>query len=110
MDGWKNATVTLGDKQYHALYVGIHGGCGMGANEPYNGRYYLVSSDFFEKERTKYHMVHDSVLPKAWKYYENNGFFLLEERDYPGRITQETLIACISHLEPEILELMGINR
>lgn len=52
-------------------------------------------------------MVHDSALPKAWNYYEKNGFFLLEEKDYPGRITQETLIACISHLEPEILELMG---
>lgn len=54
-------------------------------------------------------MVHDSVLPKAWNYYENEGYFLLEENDYPGIISQETLIACISRLEPEILELMGIN-
>lgn len=54
-------------------------------------------------------MVHDSVLPKAWDYYEKEGFFLLEENDYSGRITQETLIACISRFEPEILEMMGIN-
>ena len=54
-------------------------------------------------------MVHDAVLPKAWNYYENEGYFLLEENDYPGIISQETLIACISRLEPEILELMGIN-
>ena len=109
MDALKNITVTLGNKQYHVLYVGIHGGSGLGANYPYNGRYYLVSSDFFEKERANYCMVHDSVLPKAWNYYENEGYFLLEGNDYPGIISQETLIACISRLEPEILELMGIN-
>ena len=109
MDGSKNVTVTLGNKQYHVLYVGIHSGSGMGANYPYNGRYYLVSSDLWEKEKENYCMVHDSILPKAWNYYEKVGFFLLEENDYHGRITQETLIACISRLDPEIQELMGIN-
>lgn len=107
MDGSKNRTLTLGDKQYHILYVGIHGGSGLGANYPYNGRYYLVSPDIWEKKKDTYCMVHDSVLPRAWDYYEKNGFFLLEEKAHPGRITKETLIGCISRLEPEILELMG---
>lgn len=35
----ENVTVTFSDKKYHVLYVGIHGGCGMGANEPYKGRF-----------------------------------------------------------------------
>lgn len=109
MDGSKNVTVTFGNKQYHVLYVGIHAGSGFGANYPYNGRYYLVPSDIWEKNKDRYCMVHDSVLPKAWDYYEKEGFFLLEEKDCPGIITQETLIACISRFEPEILELMGIN-
>ena len=109
MNGNANVTVTLDNKKYHVLYVGIHGGSGMGANFPYNGRYYLVSSDIWEKEKENYCMVHDSILPEAWKYYENKGLFLLEQNDYPGIITKETLIECISRLEPEILEMMGIN-
>lgn len=109
MDGSKNVTVTLGNKKYHVLYVGVHGGSGFGANYPYNGRYYLVPSDIWEKKKDSYCMVHDSVLPKEWDYYEKEGFFLLEEKDCPGIITQETLIACISRFEPEILDMMGIN-
>lgn len=103
MDGSNKVTVTLGNKQYHVLYVGIHGGSGLGANYPYNGRYYLVSSDFFEKQGANYCMVHDSVLPKAWNYYEKNGAFLLEENDHPGRVTKEALITRLSHLEPSVL-------
>ena len=64
---------------------------------------------FGKKKKRTICIVHDAVLPKAWNYYENEGYFLLEENDYPGIISQETLIACISRLEPEILELMGIN-
>lgn len=109
MDASGNVTVTLGNKQYYVLYIGIHGGSGMGANYPYNARYYLVPPDFFEKERANYCMVHDSILPKAWKYYDNNGFFLLEKKDHPGIITKEVLIECISRLEPEIRELMGTD-
>ena len=78
-------------------------------SDTYSGRYYLVSLAFFEKNGANYCMVHDSILPRAWKYYENEGIFLLEENDCPGRITQETLIECISRLKPEILELMGKN-
>lgn len=44
-----NVTVPFNGRQYHILYVGIHGGSGMGASEPYNGRYYLVSPGFVEK-------------------------------------------------------------
>lgn len=109
MDGSRNMTIDFKNKRYHILYVGIHGGSGIGANDPYNGRYYFVSPDLWKKEKENYCMVHDAVLPKAWNYYENEGYFLLEENDYPGIISQETLIACISRLEPEILELMGIN-
>ncbi|MDY4747488.1 MAG: hypothetical protein SO251_01670 [Candidatus Fimisoma sp.] len=109
MDGSRNMTIDFKNKRYHILYVGIHGGSGIGANDPYNGRYYLVSPDLWKKGKENYCMVHDAVLPKAWNYYENEGYFLLEENDYPGIISQETLIACISRLEPEILELMGIN-
>lgn len=107
MDGAQNVTVTVGNKKFHVLFVGIHGGSGLGANDPYNGRYYLVSSDLFEREKANYCMVHDSTLPEAWKYYENEGFFLLEVNDHHGIITQETLAAYISRLEPDVLELMG---
>lgn len=100
-----NVTVTFGNKKYHVLYVGIHGGSGMGANEPYNGRYYLASSDLWEKEKDNYCMVHDSILPKAWAYYEKEGLFLLEEKDYPGRITEEVLVKYLSRIDSEFLEL-----
>ena len=109
MNGNGNVTVTLGNKKYHVLYVGIHGGSGFGANYPYNSRFYLVSPSLWEKEQENYCFVHDSCLPKAWAYYENNGVLLVEENDYTGRITKETLVECISRLEPEILEIMGIN-
>lgn len=107
MDSSGNMTLKFENKQYYILYVGIHGGSGMGANYPYNARYYLVTSRLWEKEKYNYCMVHDSILPKAWNYYENNGFLLLEQNDYHGRITKETLITCISRLDPEILELCG---
>ena len=109
MDSSNNVTVTLDNKQYHILYVGIHGGSGFAANYPYNGRYYLVSPSLWKKEKENYCMVHDAVLPKAWNYYEKDGIFLIEENDYPERITKETLIACVSRLDPDILELYGNN-
>lgn len=65
MDGSRNMTIDFKNKRYHILYVGIHGGSGIGANDPYNGRYYLVSPDLWKKEKENYCMVHDSVRPKA---------------------------------------------
>lgn len=100
-----NVTVPFNGRQYHILYVGIHGGSGMGASEAYNGRYYLVSPDLWKKEKDNYCMVHDSVLPRAWAYYEKNGVFLLEENDYPGRITNGVLLTILSSLDSEILDL-----
>ena len=49
MDGSRNMTIDFKNKRYHILYVGIHGGSGIGANDPYNGRYYLVSPDLWKK-------------------------------------------------------------
>lgn len=98
-----NITVPFNGRQYHILYVGIHGGSGMGASEPYNGRYYLVPPDLWKKEKDSYCMVHDSVLPGAWAYYEKNGIFLLEENTCPGRVTPEVLTELLSRLEPDIL-------
>lgn len=100
-----NVMVPFNGRQYHILYVGIHGGSGMGANEPYNGRYYLVSPDLWKKEKDNYCMVHDSILPRAWAYYEKNGVFLLEENDHPGRITNGVLQTILSSLDSEILDL-----
>lgn len=98
-----NVTVPFNGRQYHILYVGIHGGSGMGASEPYNGRYYLVSPDLWKKEKDNYCMVHDSVLPRAWGYYDKNGIFLAEENQYPGPVTPEFLTKCLSRLDPVIL-------
>ena len=97
--------VPFNGRQYHILYVGIHGGSGMGASEAYNGRYYLVSPDLWKKEKDNYCMVHDSTLPRAWAYYEKNGVFLLEENDHPGRITNGVLLTILSSLDSEILDL-----
>ena len=102
-----NVTVPFNGRQYHILYVGIHGGSGMGANYPYNGRYYLVSPDLWEKEKDNYCMVHDSTLSWAWAYYEKNGICLTEENTCPGPVTPEVLMECLSRLDPEILELFG---
>lgn len=52
-------------------------------------------------------MVHDSVLPKAWNYYEKDGICLIGENDYSGRITKGILVSFLSPLEAEILELYG---
>ena len=98
-----NITVLFNGRQYHILYVGIHGGSGMGAGEPYNGRYYLVPQDMWEKEKDSYCMVHDSILPRAWEYYEKNDICLAEENACPGRVTPEILMECLSGLDPEIL-------
>lgn len=100
-----NVIVPFNGRQYHILYVGIHGGSGMGASEAYNGRYYLVSPDLWKKEKDNYCMVHDSVLPRAWAYYEKNGVFLLEENDHPGRIINGVLLTILSSLDSEILDL-----
>ena len=100
-----NVMVPFNGRQYHILYVGIHGGSGMGASEAYNGRYYLVSPDLWKKEKDNYCMVHDSILPRAWAYYEKNGVFLLEENDHPGRITNGVLLTILSSLDSEILDL-----
>lgn len=62
MDGSRNMTIDFKNKRYHILYVGVHGGSGIGANDPYNGRYYLVSPDLWKKEKENYCMVHDAVL------------------------------------------------
>lgn len=102
-----NYTVPFNGRQYHILYVGIHGGSGMGANEPYNGRYYLVPQDMWEKEKDSYCMVHDSILPRAWGYYDKNGICLVEENHYPGRVTPEVLMECLSRLDPVILAEFG---
>lgn len=102
-----NVTVPFNGRQYHILYVGIHGGSGMGASEPYNGRYYLVSPDLWKKEKYNYCMVHDSVLPRAWGYYDKNGIRLTEEKDYPGRVKPEVLMECLSRLDPVILAEFG---
>ncbi len=102
-----NITIPFNGRQYHILYVGIHGGSGMGASEPYNGRYYLVSQDVWKKEKDNYCMVHDSILPRAWAYYEKNGISLVEENNYPGRVTPEALVECLSRLDPEILVEFG---
>lgn len=109
MDGSRNMTIDFENKRCYILYIGIHGGNGMGSSYPYNGRYYLVSPDFWKKEKENYCMVHDSVLPKAWDYYEKNGIFLLEENKYPGKVTKEVLITFISRLEPELLELLELE-
>lgn len=103
MDGSRNVTIQFKNKQYHILYVGINGGSGMGANEPYNGRYYLVSPDFWKKEKDNYCMVHDSLVPRAWAYYEKHGICLVEENKYPGRVTSEVLAEKFSRLEPAVL-------
>lgn len=103
MDGTRNITIQYHDKRYHILYVGIHGGSGMGASEPYNGRYYLVLPDLWKKEKDSYCMVHDSRLPGAWAYYEKDGICLVEENQYPGRVTPEVLMETLSRLEPDIL-------
>ena len=100
-----NVMVPFNGREYHILYVGIHGGSGMGASEAYNGRYYLVSPDLWKKEKDNYCMVHDSILPQAWAYYEKNGVFLLEENDHPGRITNGVLLTILSSLDSEILDL-----
>lgn len=102
-----NVTVPFNGRQYHILYVGIHGGSGMGASEAYNGRYYLVSPDLWEKEKDNYCMVHDSILPRAWGYYDKNGICLTEENNHPGPVTTEVLTECLSHLDPEILAEFG---
>ena len=102
-----NVTVPFNGRQYHILYVGIHGGSGMGANEPYNGRYYLVSPDLWKKGKDSYCMVHDSILPRAWGYYDKNGICLTEENSHPGPVTPEVLTECLSHLDPEILAEFG---
>lgn len=107
MDGSRNMTIDFENKRYHILYVGIHGGSGMGASEPYNGRYYLVTPDVWEKEKENYCMVHDSILPKAWEYYERNGVLLVEESQYPSRITKEVLVTYLSRLDPAKLEMYG---
>ena len=52
-------------------------------------------------------MVHDSVRPKAWNYYEKDGICLIGENDYSGRITKGILVSFLSRLEEEILELYG---
>lgn len=98
-----NVTVPFNGRQYHILYVGIHGGSGMGANEAYNGRYYLVSPDIWQKEKDNYCMVHDSILPRAWAYYDKIGICLAEENACPGRVTPEVLMECLSRLDPVIL-------
>lgn len=103
MNGSQNVTIQFKNKRYHILYVGIHGGSGMGANYPYNGRYYLVSPDLWKKEKDSYCMIHDSTLPRAWGYYERNGICLVEEKDYPGIVTQEVLMASLSRLVPDVL-------
>lgn len=36
MDGSRNMTIDSKNKRYHILYIGIHGGSGIGANDPYN--------------------------------------------------------------------------
>ena len=100
-----NLTIPFNGRKYHILYVGIHGGSGMGANEPYNGRFYLVSPDLWKKEKDNYCMVHDSILPRAWAYYEKHGICLAEENNYPGRITNEVLLTILSSLDSEILDL-----
>lgn len=102
-----NLTVPFNGRRYHILYVGIHGGSGMGANVPYNGRYYLVSPDLWTKERDNYCMVHDSILPRAWAYYEKHGICLAEENQYPGPVTPEVLMECLSRLDPVILAEFG---
>ncbi len=53
-----NGSVPFNGRQYHILYVSIHGGSGMGASEAYNGRYYLVSPEMWEKEKGNYLMIH----------------------------------------------------
>lgn len=110
MNGSCNITLEYADRRYHVLYVGIHSGSGMGANEPCGGRYYLASKDLWEKEKDSYCMVHDSVLPGAWKYYERAGIMLVDESGYQGKITAELLVTLISRLKPEILELFGSER
>lgn len=102
-----NMTVPFKGRQYHILYVGIHGGSGMGANEAYNGRYYLVPPDIWKQEKDNYCMVHDSILPQAWEYYEKNGICLGEDKHYPGRVTPEVLAECLSRLDPVILAILG---
>ena len=96
-------TITFNSRQYCVIYVAIYGGSGMGANEPYNGRYYLASPDMWMKEKDNFCMVHDSILPRAWAYYDKNGIFLVEDNQYPGRVTPEVLMECLSRLDPEIL-------
>lgn len=36
-------------------------------------------------------------------YYDKNGIFLAEDNHYPGRVTPEVLMECLSRLYPEIL-------
>lgn len=104
-----NLTVPFNGRQYHILYVGIHGGSGMGANEAYNGRYYLVLPDLWKKEKDNYCMVHDSILPRAWGYYDKNGICLAEENQYPGPVTPEVLMECLSRLDPMILAEFAVE-
>ena len=107
MDGSGNVIVEYQNKRYHILYVGIHGGSGFGANYPYDGRYYLVRPEIWEKEHEKYCCVHDSGLPQAWAYYEGNGVFLMGGNDYHGPVTDEILQSFLSRLEPELLDILG---
>lgn len=102
-----NFLIPFYGKQYHILYVGIHGGSGMGANEAYNGRYYLVPPDVWNREKDNYCMVHDSILPRAWEYYDKNGICLAEESAYPGPVTPEVLAEMLCRVEPEMLALFA---
>lgn len=79
----------------------------MGANEPYNARWYLVSEDLWERKKGNYCMVHDSCLPRAWEYYDKNGVCLVEDKNYPGRITSEVLLTFLSRLDSEMLDLFA---
>lgn len=107
MDGSRNVTITYENRTYYIIYVGIHGGSGMGANFPYNGRYYLVTREVWEKKKDNYCMVHDLILPKAWGYYEKNGVLLCEEETCPNRITESILSEYVSRLDLTTLKLFG---
>ena len=105
MDGSMNMVVELNQSRYFILYVGIHGGSGFGANEPYDGRFYLVEKEFFEKNRDTYHMVHDSLLPKAWNYYEKNGYFLCSEHDFATGDAESSLRTVLERTDRTVLAL-----
>ena len=107
MDGSRNMAIDFKNRRYYILYVGVHGGSGMGANYSCSGRYYLVSPDIWEKNKDSYCMVHDSALPRAWTYYDKNGICLLEENDYPGPVTSKVLTEMLSCLETDILDVFA---